>query len=770
MGCKSDMCLSKVIISYILLVLLLSYNGNGNPLAANKEETSHISDSTVIRASLKSLNSYIKQKQWKKVIDFSSKLEKDAETKNNKPLLSDVLKIKGDALRSKGNLNESLSCFHKALLLEEQNGDLIKQASFLYDISLLYTELGYYALGLKYLHQGIRMTEESKDYFNESRLLYAVSQVYLIQKDFKNSEIYLNKADSVNTLFKNKGLVPNIHKSRGNILVENKKYNEAYNEYIIAQAGFEENGDSLGIASLLNNIGNLYLYQEQFNKALQCHYKSLNISESLKESCSIAFSLQSIAESYLKKGDLDSAFLYANKCMSAAMDYNMLYLQDLSSQVIAAVYKKKGDYNRAFYWLSKSYEIHNSIFNDNTSRSIYQLERNLEFEKRFQIQALENQRRELELVNKARRSRLIGQFLGIISALALLSLIIALYSIKQKKKHNLLLQEQKEEIQVQNEEIMAQRESLYDLNEELVQKNEVISESLEENERQRNSLANLAWELQEKAELIEKQRDELFHSKKEITDSIVYAERIQNAILPTPEMVKEVFPESFVFYKPKNIISGDFYWVANIRGFKIFAIGDCTGHGVPGGIMSMLGIAYLSDIINKDHITKAGDVLEEMRRQIIESLHQYKKSDDDESYDGMDMAFCALNTSTMELQFAGANLPIYIFKKGSPNDQDPIIMREDRMPIAQFIKIEPFHNYSFKVDEGDMIYLFTDGYSDQFGGHAGKKYNLSKFRSLLASIHHLSAMEQEAAIVSTFEEWRGNMFQVDDVLVMGVRI
>lgn len=762
------MDLKKLRIFLFSLSLLLSFSSSKS--TPNNEVSLNGSDSTSIKASLNSLNRYRQQKQWKKVIDLSSKLEKNAESKNNRKLLFNVLKIKGDALRSMGNLNESLSSFHKALLIEEQSEDFALQASLLYDISLLYTDLGYYALGLKYLHQGIHIAEKNNDFYNESKLYYAVSVVYSIQKDLKTAETYLSKSDSVVAISRNKELIPYIHKTRGSLLVENRKFNEAYNEYIIAQAGFEENGDTLGLANLINNIGYLYLNQDQYGKAIDYQKESLKIKEALTEKPSVAVSLHSLAEAYLRKGDIDSAYIFANKCMSLAMEYNMLYLQDLASQVIAAVYKKKNDYNRAFYWLSKSYEIHNSIFNDNTSRSIYHLERNLEFEKKFQNQAFENQRRELELIDKAKRSRMIGQFLGVISALALLSLIIALYSIKQKKKHNLLLQEQKEEIQVQNEEIMAQRENLYDLNEELVQKNEVISESLEENERQRNSLANLAWELQENAEVIEKQRDELLHSKKEITDSIVYAERIQNAILPTPEMIGEVFPESFVFYRPKNIISGDFYWVSNIRGYKIFAIGDCTGHGVPGGIMSMLGIAYLSDIINKDHVTKAGDVLEEMRRQIIESLHQYKKSDDDESYDGMDMAVCALNESTMELQFAGANLPIYIFKKGSPNDQEPIILREDRMPIAQFIKVEPFHNYTLQVEKGDMIYLFTDGYSDQFGGHAGKKYNLSKFRSLLASIHHLDAKEQEKLIISTFESWRGNMFQVDDVLVMGVRI
>ncbi|RPH31450.1 MAG: hypothetical protein EHM93_13615 [Bacteroidales bacterium] len=764
------MCFKKLVLLFILSFFFTASSVNGNTSIHNDGSFNSNADSLYVKSTLESVEHFKKQKNWKKVVDLASGLEKFAQHNDYQSLLSNALSIRANAFRFMGNLNESLSCLHKALLIEEQIGNFERQALLLNDVSMLYADLGYYALGLKYLYQGIRLADKHADFFNQSKLLYSASVIYYIQKDLGNSELYLNKADSIIKVIDNKSIIPYIHKTRGSLLVEKKKYSEAYNEYMLSQAGFEEIFDSVGIANVYNNLGYLYCNQGQYSKALKFHMQSLRIKQNIGDLIAVAVSLQSIAETYLRKGNLDSAYIFANKCMSLATDFNMLYLQDLSSQIIASVYEKKRDFNRAYYWLSKSNSIHSAIFNDNNTKSIYQLEKNLEFEKKFQEQAFESQKRELELNEKAKRSRIIGQLLGVSAALALIIMIVALYSYNQKRKHNFLLQEQKEEITVQNEEIMAQRESLYDLNEELVQKNDVISESLEENERQRNSLANLAWELQEKAEVIEKQMDLLTHQKKEITDSIIYAQRIQNAILPTSEMLKEVFADSFVFYRPKNIISGDFYWVNNVRGYKIFAIGDCTGHGVPGGIMSMLGIAYLGDIINKDHITKASDVLEEMRRQIIESLHQHNRNDEAESYDGMDMAFCALNTVTMELQFAGANLPIYIFKNSSPGINEPIILRDDRMPIAQFVKVEPFNNHSIQVEHGDMIYMFTDGYADQFGEQVGKKYNLSRFRALLTSIHHLDAKKQEEIITSTFELWKGDNFQVDDVLVLGVRV
>ena len=355
--------------------------------------------------------------------------------------------------------------------------------------------------------------------------------------------------------------------------------------------------------------------------------------------------------------------------------------------------------------------------------------------------------------------------------------LVVLYIYNQKRKLTIILQEQNEEITAQNEEIKAQneeietqRENLLQLNEQLVKQNEIIKNNLQEIELHRNSLANLAWELQEKAELVENQRDVLIQQKKHITDSIIYAERIQRALLLPNEGIREIFPDAYVFHKPKNIISGDFYWVSEIRGYKIFAVADCTGHGVPGGIMSMLGMAYLNDIINKEYITKSSDVLEELRNRIIQSLRQHGNDNvSNETHDGMDMAICALNTNTMELQYAGAFLPLYLFRNNGAIAKEPIIIREDRMPISRFIKSDPFKNNTIKVQKGDMIYLFSDGYSDQFSQDGGK-FNISRFRKLLSSIHHLDASQQLNIISSTFDEWKGKNFQVDDVLVMGIRI
>jgi serine phosphatase RsbU (regulator of sigma subunit) len=459
--------------------------------------------------------------------------------------------------------------------------------------------------------------------------------------------------------------------------------------------------------------------------------------------------------------------------MDLAQKFNMLYLQNQAANILSNIYEKKGDYQTALYWFNKSNKIQDSIFSINNTRMIVQFENSFEFEKIIQKQRIEQEKKDLQIIEQTKRNMLVRRYLALSTILALFVMLATLYGYNQKRKHSNLLKEQNEEIRAQNEEIEVQRENLFQLNEELLQKNEVISRNLDEIEKHRNSLANLAWELQERAELIERQRDALFNQKKEITDSIIYAERIQRALLLPNENIKQIFPDGFVFHRPKNIISGDFYWISEIRGFKLFAVADCTGHGVPGGIMSMLGMAYLNDILNKEHITKSSDVLEEMRSRIIQSLRQNKNGNGNgncaESYDGMDMAMCALNTKTMELQYAGAYLPIYIFRKNEIGKAEPIVVKEDRMPVSQYIKTDPFSNHCIKVEQGDMVYLFSDGYSDQFSCE-GNKFNISRFKSLLSSIHHLDGNQQHEIISKTFEEWKGDHFQVDDVLVMGLRI
>lgn len=742
--------------------------------AKNRQQEQESTQDKYLVQRFDSINVFEIQKNWEGIIDLSYRIENYAELNSNPTVLKQMLKLRAESLLSIGNFNQALTSYLRLLSIYENDGDSIGMAKTLNSIGRVYTQLGNFALALKYLYQGISTTDNTSDFYNQAFLFYSASLVHHLQNDFASCEFCLREAENLAKLNLISELKPSIQGVWGLIFVDQKKYNQAQKLFTQSFDSFKKLGDTLSMADMLNNMGRLSMLQNRIGESLEYHYQALSLRVKQRDLKSLAELYQNLAETYLKAGNSDSSLFYADKSMMLADAFNLLYQQSITASLISRIYQSKGEWEQAYKWAMKHNNTHNSIFTPQNTRAIVQLEANHQFEKRLNQQILEQEKAELILKEKAKRSKIIGIYLGTTAVLAFLAFFIALRSYNTKRKHTKLLEEQKEEILVQNEEILAQKESLFEMNEELLQKNETISANLDKIEQQRDSLQKLTHKLQEKAQLIEKQRDILFRQKKELTDSIIYAERIQQACLPTKGILQDVFPDSFVFYRPKNIISGDFYLVNNVRGYKIFAIGDCTGHGVPGGLLSMLGIAYLNNIINKEHITTSSEVLEEMRRQIIQSLHQYDWQAEAENNDGMDMAVCALNTNTMELQYSGANLPIYIFKKNGNNNggghSKPIVLREDRMPISQYIKTQPFSNKSVKVERGDMVYMFTDGFTDQFGDNDGRKFNASRFRSLLSSIQHYDTASQHEIVARTFDSWKGEHPQIDDVLVMGIRI
>ncbi len=262
---------------------------------------------------------------------------------------------------------------------------------------------------------------------------------------------------------------------------------------------------------------------------------------------------------------------------------------------------------------------------------------------------------------------------------------------------------------------------------------------------------------------IEAQRDKISLQKKEITDSIKYAQRIQQAALPGEKFSHDILADSFVLFKPKDIVSGDFYWIGHAQNKLIVVAADCTGHGVPGAFMSMLGISFLNKIVNEKAISKPHEILNRLRSNVIRELHQ--KVDDDQSKDGMDLSLCTIDTQNMILEFAGANNPLYMFR----NNED-FVYKPDKMPIAIFDIMESFTTTTIPIQKGDVFYLFSDGYADQFGGERKKKLKYKPFRMKLLEIHQLPMDEQRQILHTFFEEWRGDQEQIDDVLVMGFKI
>lgn len=287
---------------------------------------------------------------------------------------------------------------------------------------------------------------------------------------------------------------------------------------------------------------------------------------------------------------------------------------------------------------------------------------------------------------------------------------------------------------------------------------------LAENERSlEKKVTERTEEVVRQKEEIEEKNEELEILYKQVTDSIHYAKRIQEAILPSTQYINEVLPNSFVLYKPKDIVSGDFYWVVQKNNLVYFAAVDCTGHGVPGAFMSLVGHNILKDIINHTNIIKPSEIMDKLREGVINTLNADNSGKD--TKDGMDMTLCCINYNTIELQYAAAFNPLYLVRNGE------LVQHEaNKFPIGKYIgEREKFTNHTIQLQKNDQVFIFSDGYADQFGGPKGKKFMVGNFRKLLGNISKLSIKNQKDTLESTLNNWQGDNEQVDDVLVIGVK-
>jgi serine phosphatase RsbU (regulator of sigma subunit) len=273
------------------------------------------------------------------------------------------------------------------------------------------------------------------------------------------------------------------------------------------------------------------------------------------------------------------------------------------------------------------------------------------------------------------------------------------------------------------------------------------------------------YRLKEKTnKLLEEQNLIISEKNKDISDSINYAKKIQDAILPSQSEIEKVFPEQFILSLPKDVVSGDFYWFTQYEHLKLFVVADCTGHGVPGAFMSMIGNTLLNNIVIERNITRPDLILNELRKEIIKAL---KQGEDSQSKDGMDISLICLNTNTNILQAACANNPIWIIKK----DRSLIEIKADKQPIGYVSNVfKDFTLHDIQLEKGDSFYQFTDGYADQFGGEKGKKFKYNQLKEILIEHKELPLKQQMVVLKNTFDKWRGNLQQIDDVLVSGIRV
>ncbi|MDX2430143.1 MAG: SpoIIE family protein phosphatase [Bacteroides sp.] len=260
------------------------------------------------------------------------------------------------------------------------------------------------------------------------------------------------------------------------------------------------------------------------------------------------------------------------------------------------------------------------------------------------------------------------------------------------------------------------------------------------------------------------QRNIYQNRARNIEDSLKYAQRIQLAMFTTPREMKRHFPESFIFQKPKDIVSGDFYWARRVKGKVLFSVADCTGHGVPGAFMSLIGLEFFRQIVVEKEILRPASILEEMNHYfdvVFDNLEGLSLKD------GIDLGFCAYDCKSRTLEYAGAFNPLYVIR-----NNEVMEIKGDRIIVGPDygIKRGPFTNRTIQMEDNDVIYMFSDGYADQFGGPEGKKFKYRRFRHLLMSIHHLPMEEQHKILEENIRDWMGDRHdQIDDLMVIGIR-
>ena len=283
-------------------------------------------------------------------------------------------------------------------------------------------------------------------------------------------------------------------------------------------------------------------------------------------------------------------------------------------------------------------------------------------------------------------------------------------------------------------------------------------------------------EIEAQRDLVQTQKNKIEVIYSEITQSIAYAMRIQQSVLPEHNVLTKYFSDFFILFNPKDKVSGDFYWWKNINNRTIVSAVDCTGHGVPGAFMSMLGSTFLNEIINSNNNLPTGEILNILRARIIETLKQKGKTG--EQKDGMDMSIISVNHKTNSIQFSGANNPLYIISK-SINDFKPLMnfgeiglyeVKPNKMPIAIYEKMDSFPTHEIQLKKGDLLYMFSDGFADQFGGPKNKKFKYKAFKKLLLENSEKTMNEQKYILENAFNNWKGNYEQIDDVVVVGIKI
>ena len=514
------------------------------------------------------------------------------------------------------------------------------------------------------------------------------------------------------------------------------------------------------LADIYNTLGASYYYKEKYRKSLKNYEKELEIIKNISNDKKISKSYYNVAVIYQKSGRTNKAILNYGKSLSHAHKINSYDLIVKNHKALYQLYIEDGNKKDALTELQKYVALKDSKFYK-TNRRVNILRKKYSEEKELrqlaQDIALEKDSAllvslDIENILKkdtADKARLIG-------LLKLENEFTNKMNLKKAELNDAIFELKNAKIERKNAELVYLSVIAFLIF--------IILSWLAVLYTQKRKANKL---LRDSKEEIITQSEIIFEKNREITDSINYARRIQDSLLVPEAEIRKYLPETFIYYQPKDIVSGDFYWFSKVKDELILAAIDCTGHGVPGAFMSLIGHSLLNEIVNEKQITKPDVILKHLHLGVMAALQQ--TGNDSASDDGMDMSLCTINPRQKRFRFAGAKNHLYVLQK----DKLKILKANQHSvggrPIRSDIKVE-FTSYDFMYDANTSIYMLSDGYMDQFGGLQDTKFNSKRFKELLINNRELPMQKQKEIIKSTINEWRGNREQVDDILVMGVKL
>ena len=603
----------------------------------------------------------------------------------------------------KGNFAAAKKNYQEALALFEQEKNQTRAATMIYNIGVLEVYTGNYAKANEAFFKTLKIYELLDKKDLMSNCYSAIGNVYGRQGNSKKEEEFHLKSLNLRLELKDKYGIAASYINIGNVYGRRKMYDTALSYYFKGLKIGEEIKNQKWILNALGNIGSIYAEEGKFDDALKYLSKGLFIAENIGDKKSLSTYLNTIGNCYSSLNKLPTAKGYLERGLEISKQTGNKEEIKASYQNLSDLLNKMGDYKQAYSYHVMYSNIKDSILNEENSAQINDMQAKYDSEKQEQKIELLNKNNEIQTA-KSKQQQIIIWSIGLGLFLVLVLAFFIFRQFKEKQKANIALQSAYIEIEVKN---------------------------------------------------------------KDITDSINYARRIQTAILPSIENLQKQLSNSFIIYKPKDIVSGDFYWFAEKDNRLIVAIADCTGHGVPGAFMSMVGNDILTQIVIEKGITKPNMILTALHEGVKKSLKQDTNASD--TKDGMDIAIVSFDKKNYSnVEFAGALRPLWLVKNGT---KEIIEYKADKHSIggAYSDDARAFTNHELNLDNGDSFYLSTDGYADQFGGEQGKKMMTKNMKELLISIHSKPMSEQKVILENNFQSWKANREQVDDVLVFGVR-